>query len=59
MVRAIAGTLAQVGLGKWPAERVEDALKSKDRSCAGPTAPPQGLYLVEVKYETTNDDEEV
>jgi tRNA pseudouridine38-40 synthase len=50
MVRAIAGTLIEVGRGKYAPERVGRVLRSRDRSIAGPTAPPQGLYLVEVKY---------
>lgn len=50
MVRAIAGTLVLVGTGRWPESKVEDALKAQDRTQAGPTAPPQGLYLVRVDY---------
>ena len=51
MVRAIVGTLVEVGRGaqdeSWPAE----VLKRCDRCQAGPTAPPQGLLLVCVDYE--------
>jgi len=50
MVRAIAGTLQQVGLGKHPAEHVASVLAARDRSQAGMTAPPEGLYLVRVLY---------
>lgn len=50
MVRAIVGTLVEVGRGKWPPEKVEEALKAMDRSKAGPTAPAHGLYLVKVFY---------
>jgi tRNA pseudouridine38-40 synthase len=50
MMRAIAGTLIQVGRGYWPVERVAEILQVKDRREAGPTAPPQGLYLLRVKY---------
>ena len=49
-VRNMAGTLALVGAGRWPPERVGEALEAKDRSAAGPTAPPEGLCLVEVSY---------
>ncbi|HEY3789309.1 MAG TPA: tRNA pseudouridine(38-40) synthase TruA [Urbifossiella sp.] len=50
MVRAIAGTLVQVGRGYWPASQVEDILKGMDRRLAGPTAPPEGLFLMRVTY---------
>ena len=49
-VRNMVGTLALVGDGKWTIEEVEKALKSCDRKAGGPTAPPQGLYLRDVKY---------
>ena len=51
-VRNIVGTLALVGVGKWTGEDVAAALAAKDRSAAGPTAPPEGLYLTEVTYPT-------
>ena len=50
MVRSIVGTLVQVGEGRIPPERVEEILHSKDRSLAGPVAPPHGLFLVSVSY---------
>jgi tRNA pseudouridine38-40 synthase len=50
MVRAIAGTLVLVGVKHWPPERVAQALTAEDRQAAGPTAPPQGLFLVRVRY---------
>ncbi len=50
MVRNIIGTLAEVGLGKTTVEDFKQILASKDRSRAGATAPPHGLFLVEVKY---------
>jgi tRNA pseudouridine38-40 synthase len=50
MVRAISGTLILVGTGRWPAARVGEALSAEDRRAAGPTAPPQGLFLVRVRY---------
>jgi tRNA pseudouridine38-40 synthase len=51
MVRAIAGTLMNVGRGYWPEERVAEILNAEDRTQAGPTAPGQGLFLVRVTYE--------
>jgi tRNA pseudouridine38-40 synthase len=50
MVRAISGTLILVGRGRWPVGRVAEALAARDRRAAGPTAPPQGLFLVRVRY---------
>lgn len=50
MVRNIVGTLADVGLGKCPPERVGEILSLRDRTLAGPTAPPHGLFLWEVRY---------
>jgi tRNA pseudouridine38-40 synthase len=51
MVRAIVGTLVEVGRGVQPASWVADVLAAADRRRAGPTAPPQGLFLVKVDYE--------
>lgn len=50
MVRIIAGTLLQVGLGKYPPQTLAGILASGQRSLAGPTLPPQGLFLVQVEY---------
>lgn len=50
MVRAIAGSLVQVGRGHWPESRLEEVLRAGDRRLAGPTAPPQGLFLMRVTY---------
>lgn len=49
-VRIMVGTLVQVGKGRWTAEDIKKALAAKNRSAAGPTAPPEGLYLVGVAY---------
>ena len=49
-VRNMVGTLALVGQGRWPPERVAEALAARDRAAAGPTAPPQGLTLIGVTY---------
>jgi len=50
MVRAIIGTLIEVGKGKMSAVEFRRILESKERSKAGPTAPAHGLFLKEVKY---------
>lgn len=49
-VRNIVGTLKLVGDGKWTLADVKTALEARDRAQGGPTAPPEGLYLVEVGY---------
>ncbi|NPV71807.1 MAG: tRNA pseudouridine(38-40) synthase TruA [Firmicutes bacterium] len=50
MVRVMAGTLLEAGLGKRSAEDVRRALFSGERRLAGPTLPPQGLCLEDVRY---------
>ncbi len=50
MVRIIAGTLVDVGLGKISSNDISDIILSKNRKKAGKTLPAQGLYLVEVYY---------
>jgi tRNA pseudouridine38-40 synthase len=50
MVRAIVGTLAEVGRGKITPGSFKQILDSKDRAKAGPTAPGRGLFLKEVNY---------
>jgi tRNA pseudouridine38-40 synthase len=49
-VRNIAGTLAQVGRGRWSAADVAAVLAARDRTRAGETAPPEGLTLLWVRY---------
>ena len=49
-VRNMVGTLKLVGAGQWRPEQVKAALEARDRAAAGPTAPPDGLYLTEVRY---------
>ena len=49
-VRNMAGTLKLVGAGKWRVADVATALAARDRRAGGPTAPADGLYLVEVIY---------
>lgn len=51
MVRAIAGTLLLVGNRRLAPEAVAEILASRERENAGPTAPPEGLYLVSVLYD--------
>jgi len=51
MVRIIMGTLLEVGKKQIPPGELNYIVQSKQRSLAGPTAPPQGLYLREVLYE--------
>ncbi|MFO1162146.1 MAG: tRNA pseudouridine(38-40) synthase TruA [Reyranellaceae bacterium] len=51
-VRILVGTLQLVGRGQWRRSDVEQALAARDRTRAGPTAPPQGLYLMEVRYDS-------
>lgn len=50
MVRAIVGTLLDVGTGKITVKEFQEIIKSKDRKKAGMNAPPEGLYLTSVKY---------
>ncbi|HMJ69622.1 MAG TPA: tRNA pseudouridine(38-40) synthase TruA [Cyclobacteriaceae bacterium] len=50
MVRAVVGTLLDAGSGKITLKTFQEILKSKDRKKAGMNVPPEGLYLVRVKY---------
>ena len=52
MVRTVIGTLTEIGYGRRPVSSVRELLASHDRAAAGPTAPPHGLYLVRVDYDT-------
>ena len=51
MVRALVGTLVAVGRGQRPASSMSELLAGANRAEAGPTAPPQGLFLVRVVYD--------
>jgi len=50
MVRALVGTLVEIGKGRIDSETFEKILDSRDREKAGPTAPAHGLFLKKVKY---------
>jgi tRNA pseudouridine38-40 synthase len=50
MVRNIVGTLIEVGREKLVPDDIKKILASRDRKNAGPTAPPNGLFLVKVFY---------
>ena len=47
----MAGSIAEVGLGRWRPADLAEALEAKDRSRCGPVAPSDGLYLTGVTYE--------
>lgn len=51
MVRNIVGTLVEIGKKRLSFNAIPSILQSRDRQQAGPTAPPQGLFLIEVKYD--------
>jgi tRNA pseudouridine38-40 synthase len=50
MVRAIVGTLVEIGQGNMPPEAIHQIIESKNRSNAGASVPACGLYLTQVKY---------
>ena len=52
-IRSIAGSLVEVGSGKWSAADFREALAAADRTRCGPVAPPDGLYLAFVDYPAT------
>lgn len=51
MVRIIAGTLVEVGLGHISSEEIKNILEAKDRKKAGKTLPAKGLFLMSVEYD--------
>jgi tRNA pseudouridine38-40 synthase len=53
MVRIMVGTLVEVGLGRVRPDSINGMLAAKDRRTAGPTAPPQGLYLQWIRSKQT------
>ncbi len=50
MVRAIVGTMIEIGLGKMKVEKLHHIIQSKNRSEAGYSVPPQGLFLINIVY---------
>ncbi len=50
MVRCVAGSLLQVGLGKWTIGQFVESHRARERARSAPPAPPQGLCLVQVRY---------
>lgn len=50
MVRAIVGTMLEIGQGRMTLDDFQKVLDSKDRTFAGPSVPPHGLYLTAVEY---------
>jgi len=50
MVRIMTGTLIEVGVGKRSADSMKEIINAKSRDAAGFMAPPEGLFLCEVKY---------
>lgn len=49
-VRSMVGSLAEVGMGKWPVSGIQSAIDAKDRAACGPVAPAHGLYFFKVEY---------
>jgi tRNA pseudouridine38-40 synthase len=52
MVRSLVGTLLYVGTGRLSPQDMPGILEARDRSAAGPVAPPHGLCLVSVEYDS-------
>ena len=50
MVRAIVGTMTEIGSGKMDLKEFEEIINAKDRSRAGKSAPAKGLFLMEIEY---------
>ncbi len=53
MVRAIVGTLLEIGLGKIPVSRLHEILESRDRQEAGTSVPAKALFLTKIEYPTS------
>ncbi len=50
MVRNIVGTLVEIGRDRWKPEKMREIIEARSRTAAGPTAPPEGLCLMWIKY---------
>ena len=50
-VRNMVGSLKRVGEGRWPESALAEVLAARNRAAAGPTAPPEGLYLTRIVYD--------
>jgi tRNA pseudouridine38-40 synthase len=50
MVRNIVGTLVEIGVGRWQPEKIPEILEARNRTAAGPIAPPNGLCLMWIQY---------
>lgn len=50
-VRSMVGSLVEIGLGRWPADGIAQALAAKDRAACGAVAPAAGLYFMKVDFE--------
>ena len=50
MIRNLVGALVYIGKGRYPVEWMREVLEARDRTCAAPTFPPDGLYLCGVSY---------
>ena len=57
MVRIMVGTLLYINEGKISPDAIPEIIKAEDRSLAGPTAPPQGLYLNKVFYDFRKEEQ--
>jgi tRNA pseudouridine38-40 synthase len=50
MVRALVGTMVEVGAGKMSSKQFEEIIQAKDRCKAGRSAPAKGLFLMDIEY---------
>jgi len=55
MVRILAGTLVEIGRGRWTPDRIDHLLAAPDRRQSGPTLPPQGLCLEWIRYREATE----